>query len=123
MKLKRIVAVSLLLALLITAAGCGVSRKNVVGVWEREVLYMEYYGCQTQMIISLADDGSFSALLLDYETHNILNYAGGTWELDGSTVVATRTESLGAGSGSMEFTYDRRSDTIVFEGYQFQRTE
>lgn len=123
MKQKRILAAVLLLALLIGVTGCGVSKNDVVGVWEREPLYMAYYGCQTQMILSFADDGSFSALLLDAESHNILNYAGGTWDLSGSTIVAKRTESLTASGDDMKFEYDNGSNVIVFEGYEFRRTE
>lgn len=123
MKLKRIMAAVLLLTLLVGVTGCGVSKKDVTGVWEREPLYMAYYGCQTQMILSFADDGSFSALLLNAQSHDILNYAGGTWDLNGSTIIAKRTESLTATSDDMKFEYDKGKDVIVFEGYEFRRTE
>lgn len=121
--MKRILAVVLLAAMLVCLAGCGVSEKKVVGVWTREPLYMAYYGCQTVMIISLAADGSFTAMLLDDETHNILNYAGGTWSVDGSTVVAKRTESLSGTGEDMRFQYNARKNVIEFEGYEFTKTE
>ena len=121
--MKRILAMALLAAVLVSLVGCGVAEKDVVGVWQREPLYMAYYGCETQMIISLAEDGSFSALLLDSQTHNILNYTGGTWKLNGNTVIAKRTESLSEVDGDMKFEYDKGKNVIVFEGYDFKKVE
>lgn len=123
MKVKQVVAVVLLLVLLISFAGCGVNPKKVVGVWEREPLYMAHYGCETQMILSFAEDGSFTALLLDAQSHNILNYAGGKWTMDGNVVVGKRTESLSGSAEDMRFEYDRAKNVIVFEGYAFKRTD
>lgn len=121
--MKRILAIIALAAVLLCMAGCGVRPAKVVGVWAREPLYMAYYGCETQMIISLAEDGSFAAMLLDTQTNNILNYTGGDWALDGKTILAKRTESLSQVDGDMEFTYNAWKDTLTFEGYEFQRTE
>ena len=121
--MKRILAIVLLAVVLVSMVGCGVTEKDVVGVWKREPLYMAYYGCETQMIISLAEDGSFSALLLDNQTHNILNYTGGTWQLNDSTVIAKRTESLSEVDGDMKFEYNKGKNVIVFEGYQFKKAE
>lgn len=120
MTVKKILAAALVVVLLVGMAACGVSKEDVTGVWKRETLYIAYYGCDTDMIVSFAEDGSFVAMLLDHETNNMLNYAGGTWTLQGGTVLATDEQNV---SGTMEFTYDSRTDTIENEGYTFTRSE
>lgn len=123
MRLKGITALLLAMVLLVSLCGCSVKEQDVIGVWQREVLYMEYYGCNTEMIVSFAEDGSFSALLLEEVNHNILNYAGGTWRLEDSSVIAEKTDGMGSSMGTMTFEYDNKSDTILFEGYVFEPVE
>lgn len=119
MNTKRILAVLLLLVMVVGLAACGVGAEDVVGVWKREPLYMAYYGCETEMIVSFAEDGSYVAMLLNHENNAPLNYAGGTWSLKGSTIVAEKDD----GSGNMEYAYDKSTDTVEFEGYTFTRSE
>lgn len=115
--MKKILMLVLAVLVVLTMAACSVEEDDVIGNWRRETLYMAYYGCETDMIVTFSDDGTFGAILVNHENNTPLNMAGGDWTLDGNNILAER----GDGSGIMEFTYDMKTHTIEFEGYSFEK--
>ena len=117
--MKKILTAVLVLFLLVSMAACSVENEDVIGTWRRETLYMAYYNCETDMIVSFAEDGSFAAILLNHENNSPLNYAGGTWTLEEETIVAQLDDT----TDTMEFTYNTKTKTVDFEGYSFEWVE
>lgn len=116
--MKKILILVLSVLMVLTMAACGsVEENDVIGTWRRETLYMAYYGCETDMIATFSDDGTFGVVLVNHENNTPLNMAGGDWTLEENVVLAER----GDGAGSMVFTYNTKNDTLEFEGYPFQK--
>ena len=115
--MKRLVTVFLAVLVLLSMTACSVEQEDVVGTWRRETLYMSYYNCETDMIVTISDDGTFGAVLVNHANNLPLNMAGGNWTLEEDRVLAER----GDGAGTMEFVYNKMKGTLEFEGYSFKR--
>lgn len=117
--MKKVLTAVLVLFLLVGMTACGVEEADVIGEWKRDTLYMAYYNCETDMIVSFAEDGTFGAVLVNHENNALLNYAGGNWSLEEERIVAKR----GDGNGIMEFTYNTKTKMVEFEGYSFEKVK
>ena len=117
--MKKVSAVLLVLVVILSMAACKAEEQDVIGIWRRETLYMAYYDCETDMIVTFSDDGTFGAVLVNHENNTPLNMAGGDWTLEDNRILAER----GDGSGVMEFVYNTRKHTIEFEGYSFEKDQ
>lgn len=115
--MKRVLAVLLVLVVVLGMVGCKAKEEDVVGTWRRETLYMAYYGCETDMIATFSDDGTFGVVLVNHENNAPLNMAGGDWTLEENRVLAER----GDGNGVMEFTYNTKTKELEFEGYSLKK--
>ena len=115
--MKKILVLVLALLMILTMAACSVEEDDVVGTWRRETLYMDYYKCETDMIATFSDDGTFGIVLVNHANNAPLNMAGGDWTLEENRVLAER----GDGNGVMEFTYNPKTKQLEFEGYGFTK--
>ena len=115
--MKRALALLLVVLTVFAMTGCAVEQEDVIGTWRRETLYMAYYDCETDMIATFSDDGTFGVILVNHENNTPLNMAGGNWTLEENRILAER----GDGGGVMEFTYNTKNKTIEFEGYPFTK--
>lgn len=116
--MKKILVLVLPVLMVLTMAACGsVEETDVIGTWRRETLYMAYYNCETDMIATFSEDGTFGVVLVNHENNAPLNMAGGNWTLEENRVLAER----GDGAGVMEFTYNTKKGTLEFEGYPFEK--
>ena len=61
-------------------------RPRIPGTWEREVMYLPYYGCDAIMTVTFRDDGTAFEILTDADTGEILHAEEGTWIVEGFTV-------------------------------------
>lgn len=112
--MKKILVLALSVLMVLTMAACGgVEEADVIGIWRRETLYMAYYNCETDMIATFSEDGTFGVILVNHANNALLNMAGGDWTLEENRILAER----GDGAGVMEFTYNTKKGTLEFEGY------
>jgi len=93
--MKKVLALLLAVTMLIGLCGCGVSREDVIGTWEREVVYLESYGCDTTMYEVFLEDGSEVSILVATHTGEILKVDDGTWEIEGREVAARSSNHAG----------------------------
>ena len=115
--MKKVIAVLLVLLVMLGMTACKVEQEDVIGTWRRETLYMAYYQCETDMIATFSEDGTFGIVLVNHANNAPLNMAGGNWTLEENRILAER----GDGKGIMEFTYNSKNKTIEFEGYAFKK--
>lgn len=116
--MKKILILMLAMLTVLTMAACGnAQEEDVIGIWRRETLYMAYYNCETDMIATFSDDGTFGVVLVNHDNNAPLNMAGGEWTLEENRVLAKR----GDGGGVMEFTYNTKTGELEFEGYAFKK--
>ena len=116
--MKKILILVLTVLMVLTMAACGsVEEGDVIGTWRRETLYMDYYKCETDMIATFSEDGTFGVVLVNHANNTPLNMAGGNWTLEEDRILAER----GDGAGVMEFTYNAKKGTLEFEGYPFKK--
>ena len=115
--MKRVLAVLLVMLVLMSMVGCKAKEEDVIGTWRRETLYMAYYGCETDLIATFVDDGTFGVVLVNHENNAPLNMAGGDWTLEENRILAER----GDGNGIMEFTYNTKTGELEFEGYSLKK--
>lgn len=54
-------------------------KPRVIGVWQKDVGYMDYYGCAVISTLVLDDDGSFSQIYTNANTGAVLKTKSGVW--------------------------------------------
>ena len=86
--MKKTLAILLIAAMPLSLSACGVSESDITGAWLRETMYLEAYGCDSDMIVFFGQDGLCCQLLLDHDSYKILSFKLGTYELDGFRIVA-----------------------------------
>lgn len=69
---------------------------RVVGTWQREVMYLEKYGCDAVMVIDFNKDGTFSQVLYKADSKKILNTKEGYWKVSWFEVVAKEPGQSGS---------------------------
>ena len=115
--MKRVLSILLVLLVMLGMTACKVEQDDVIGTWRRETLYMADYNCETDMIATFSEDGTFGVILVNHENNTPLNMAGGNWTLEENRILAER----GDGNGVMEFTYNTKTKQLEFEGYAFTK--
>ena len=116
--MKRTFAFILILALLLSFTACGVSEDDVIGAWLRETVYLESYGCNTDMIVFFGTDGICCQLLQDHDSGKILSFKLGTYELKGFKIVAEYENDYG---GTTTYKYFGRF--LKNGDYKYTRSE
>jgi len=89
--------------------GCKAKEKDVIGIWRRETLYMAYYGCETDMIATFSDDGTFEfGFSFDGDEFLDIGYTfkaqAGTWTGAKLAIAALNDENV-SGEGYCDFEY------------------
>ncbi len=92
--MKKFISILLVLAMLLSFVGCA-KEEDVIGAWEREVTYLESYGCDCTMYLLFAPNGTCIKMLLATHTDDLLNLELGDWEIDGMEVVVDWQDSMG----------------------------
>ena len=65
------------------------TEEDLYGDWLREPMYLEYYGCESDMLISLYQDGTYYKLLTNHNTGEVLSTETGTWRWEDNEVITT----------------------------------
>ena len=58
-------------------------KSRVVGVWQRETIYLKHYGCDAILVVEFEPDGDVNEVLKNAQTGEILNIESGYWKLSG----------------------------------------
>lgn len=71
------------------------TKSRVVGVWQREVMYLEHYGCDAIMVVEFESDGDFNKVLKNAQTGKILKIESGYWKLSGFEISVPQPDGNG----------------------------
>ena len=93
--MKRVIALILVLAAMLTLCACGATEKKVAGLWQRETIYLEHYGCDVDLYIAFADTGDYIEVLFDHDSGELLNMELGEWEIEKGKVEAVESGEPG----------------------------
>ena len=79
--MKKLMALVLVLVMVLTLCACGNKEEKAVGLWQRETVYLDHYGCDADLFIAFADGGDYIEVLLDHDSGELLNMELGEWEI------------------------------------------
>ena len=122
--MKRIFVWILVLAMMLSLCACGVKEEDVLGLWQRETVYLSYYDCETVLYIVFADTGEYMQMLVSHDLGDLLNMDTGVWEIiDGEIVCYDEEDPYAATifqydngklqNGDFEFTWVGRADDFI----------
>ena len=83
-------------------------KSRVVGIWEREVMYLESYGCNSIMVVEFDKDGSATEILTNADTGRVIKIESGYWKLSGFGITYKEVGQ----SGSTPYVYNPFTNTL-----------
>lgn len=118
---KRFVCGLLGLMLVLCLAACTkdkpIAAENMVGTWQREVVFLAYYEAEVDLILELKDDGTYEKTVTNHENNEVLTTEQGTWTFDEAELVCVRQPQ----TATMTYEYDRDSNTLENAGYEYKK--
>ena len=118
---KRFVCGLLGLMLVLCLVACTkdkpISAEDMVGTWQREVVFLAYYGAEVDLILELKDDGTYEKTVTNHENNAVLTTEQGTWTFDEAELVCVRQPQ----PATMTYEYDRDSNTLENAGYEYKK--
>lgn len=116
-KTVRIALIALLVLALVFAVLLMTAKSRVVGTWQREVVYLEHYGCDSIMVTTFHADGTANSLLTNAQTGAILNASSGYWDMSGFEA----SYSIPSKDGKTVYTFNPITGNLKNGNYQYQK--
>ncbi len=109
------------LVLVLCLAACGqskpVSAGDMVGTWQREVVFLPYFKAEVALVLQLNEDGTYEKTVTNHETGKELETEEGTWTFDGAKLVCVKARE----TATMTYQYDQGSNTLENAGYEYKK--
>ena len=118
---KRFVCGLLGLMLVLCLVACTkdkpISAEDMVGTWQREVVFLPYFKAEVELALELNEDGSYEKTVTNHENGKLLETEEGTWTFDGAKLVCVKARE----TATMTYEYDRGSNTLENAGYEYKK--
>ena len=122
MKRMRKIGCSLLAAVLVLClAACvkagSAAAEDVVGVWQREVVFLPYFKAEVDLVLELKEDGTYEKTVMNHNTNEVLDREEGTWSFDGVQLSCVKQQE----AATTKYEYDPASNTLKNAGYKYSK--
>ena len=118
---KRFICGLLSMVLVLCLVACGqdgpASAGDMVGTWQREVVFLAYYKAEVDLVLELKEDGTYEKTVTNHGGHEVLAREKGTWTFDGMELVCVKAEE----AATMTYEYDQSSNTLENAGYEYKK--
>ena len=118
---KRFICGMLSVVLVLCLVACGkdksISAKDMVGTWQREVVFLAYFKTEVDLVLALKEDGTYEKTVTDHGDHEVLARETGTWTFDGAQLVCVKAEE----TATMTYEYDQSANTLENAGYEYKK--
>lgn len=80
----------------------------IYGTWQRETMYLEFYGCDADMYTTFLKGGRATQVLLRHDNGKVLNESAGDWTFEGDEVVLVKDGA----DGRIRFSYNESTHKL-----------
>ena len=122
MKRMRKIGCGLLAAMLVlclvacTKAGSAAA-EDVVGTWQREVVFLPYFKAEVDLVLELKEDGTYQKTVTNHSSKEVLDMEDGTWSFDGGQLSCVKNKE----TATTKYEYDSASNTLKNAGYKYSK--